>query len=201
VKVHGWRVELGEIEAALAEDPRVRRAVVAQRDDAPGGRGLVAYVDWTGEADRLSHEMRTGLARKLPPALVPQAFVRVTEFPVGPSGKLDRAALPPPTGPGRSDLGTTYVAPETPLEEELCALWGELLGRDRVGIDDDFFALGGHSLLAVLLITRYRESYGIEMDLRVCFELTTVAEHALAVLELQLGDVELDDLLAEDTDR
>ncbi|MFC4117864.1 non-ribosomal peptide synthetase [Nonomuraea zeae] len=200
VKVHGWRVELGEIEAALAEDARVRRAVVALRDDAPGGRGLVAYVDWTGEAAQLAHELRTGLAGKLPPALVPQAFVRVTEFPLGPSGKLDRAALPPPTGPGRSDLGTTYVAPETPLEEELCALWGELLGRDRVGIEDDFFALGGHSLLAVLLITRYREAYGIEMDLRVCFELTTVAEHALAVLELQLGDVELDDLLAEDAD-
>ncbi|WP_281286974.1 non-ribosomal peptide synthetase [Nonomuraea turkmeniaca] len=200
VKVHGWRVELGEIEAALAEDTRVRRAVVTLRDDAPGGRGLVAYVDWTGEANQLSHEMRTGLARKLPPALVPQAFVQVTEFPLGPSGKLDRAALPPPTGPGRSDLGTTYVAPETPLEEELCALWGELLGRDRVGIEDDFFALGGHSLLAVLLITRYREAYGIEMDLRVCFELTTVAEHALAVLELQLGDAELDDLLAEDAD-
>ncbi|TMR94431.1 amino acid adenylation domain-containing protein [Nonomuraea basaltis] len=200
VKVHGWRVELGEIEAALAEDTRVRRAVVALRDDAPGGRGLVAYVDWTGEANQLSHEMRTGLARKVPPALMPQAFVQVTEFPLGPSGKLDRAALPPPTGPGRSDLGTTYVAPETPLEKELCVLWGELLGRDRVGIEDDFFALGGHSLLAVLLITRYREAYGIEMDLRVCFELTTVAEHALAVLELQLGDVELDDLLAEDAD-
>ncbi|MEV0198801.1 amino acid adenylation domain-containing protein [Nonomuraea sp. NPDC050691] len=200
VKVHGWRVELGEIEAALAEHPQVRRAVVALRDDAPGGRGLVAYVDWTGEASRLSHEMRTGLARTLPPALVPQAFVQVTEFPLSPSGKLDRAALPAPTGPGRSDLGTTYVAPETPLEEELCALWGELLGRDRVGIEDDFFALGGHSLLAVLLITRYREAYGIEMNLQVCFELTTVAEHALAVLELQLGDVELDDLLAEGAD-
>ncbi|WP_214318587.1 non-ribosomal peptide synthetase [Nonomuraea sediminis] len=200
VKVHGWRVELGEIEAALAEDTRVRRAVVALRDDAPGGRGLVAYVDWTGEAQDLSRELRTGLARRLPPALVPQAFVQVTEFPLGPSGKLDRGALPPPTGPGRTDLGTTYVAPETPLEEELCALWGELLGRDRVGIEDDFFALGGHSLLAVQLITRYREAYGIEMDLRVCFELTTVAEHALAVLELQLGDVELDELLAEDAD-
>ncbi|MEV4374685.1 amino acid adenylation domain-containing protein [Nonomuraea sp. NPDC049637] len=200
VKVHGWRVELGEVEAALAADPRVRGVVVALRDDAPGGRGLVAYVDWTGDPSRLSHELRTGPARTLPSALVPQAFVPVTEFPVGPSGKLDRAALPSPTGPGRSDLGTSYVAPETPLEEELCALWGELLGRDRVGVEDDFFALGGHSLLAVLLITRYREAYGIEMDLRVCFELTTVAEHALAVLELQLGDVELDDLLAEDAD-
>ncbi|MFF4189938.1 amino acid adenylation domain-containing protein [Nonomuraea sp. NPDC001831] len=200
VKVHGWRVELGEVEAALAADPRVRGVVVALRDDAPGGRGLVAYVDWTGDPSRLSHELRTGPARTLPSALVPQAFVPVTGFPVGPSGKLDRAALPSPTGPGRSDLGTSYVAPETPLEEELCALWGELLGRDRVGVEDDFFALGGHSLLAVLLITRYREAYGIEMDLRVCFELTTVAEHALAVLELQLGDVELDDLLAEDAD-
>ncbi|NUR84471.1 MAG: hypothetical protein HOY71_10340, partial [Nonomuraea sp.] len=166
-------------------------AVVALRDDAPGGRGLVAYVDGTSEAS----ELRAWLARRLPTALIPQAFVQVTDFPLGPSGKLDRAALPAPTGPGRGDLGNGYVAPETPLEEELCALWGELLGRDRVGIEDDFFALGGHSLLAVQLITRYREVYGVELDLRVCFELTTVAEHGLAVLELQLGDVELDELL------
>ncbi|MEU7898409.1 amino acid adenylation domain-containing protein [Nonomuraea sp. NPDC049152] len=198
VKVHGWRVEPGEVEAVLTEDPRVRRAVVALRDDAPGGRGLVAYVDWTGEPHELAHVMRTTLARKLPPPLLPQAFVQVKEFPLGPSGKLDRSALPAPTGPGRTDLGTAYTEPGTPLEAELCALWGELLGRDRVGVDDDFFELGGHSLLAVLLVTRYREVYGIEMDLRVCFELTTVAEQALAVLELQLGDAELDALLAED---
>lgn len=124
--------------------------------------------------------------------------MQVDVFPVGPSGKLDRDALPSPTGPGRTDLGSAYAAPGTPLEEELCALWGELLGRERVGVDDDFFELGGHSLLAVLLVTRYREIYGIEMDLRVCFELTTIAEQALAVLELQLGDAELDELLAED---
>ncbi|GIH80022.1 hypothetical protein Plo01_64510 [Planobispora longispora] len=199
VKVHGWRVEPGEVEAVLAEDPRVRRAVVALRNDAPGGRGLVAYVDWTGEPAELAQAMRATLARKLPPPLLPQAFVQVTEFPLGPSGKLDRAALPPPTGSGRADLGTAYAEPGTPLEAELCALWGELLGRDRVGAHDDFFELGGHSLLAVSLVTRYREIYGIEMDLRDCFELTTVAEQALAVLELQLGDAaELEALLAED---
>ncbi|GIH91291.1 non-ribosomal peptide synthetase [Planobispora siamensis] len=199
VKVHGWRVEPGEVEAVLAEDPRVRRAVVALRDDAPGGRGLVAYVDWTGEPAELAHAMRGTLARKLPPPLLPQAFVQVTEFPLGPSGKLDRDALPPPTGSGRADLGTAYAEPGTPLEAELCALWGELLGRDRVGVNDDFFELGGHSLLAVSLVTRYREIYGIEMDLRDCFELTTVAEQALAVLELQLGDAaELEALLADD---
>ncbi|MER5643538.1 amino acid adenylation domain-containing protein [Streptosporangium sp. NPDC002524] len=188
VKVHGWRVELGEIEAVIAEHPKVRQAVVALRDDAPGGRGLVGYVDWSGEASALTGELRRTLARKLPAALIPQAFVGIDTVPLGPSGKLDRGALPAPTGSGRGDLGTPYAEPRTPLETELCALWSELLGRERIGVEDDFFQLGGHSLLAVLLVTRYREAYGVEMPLRRCFEITTVTEHALAVLELQLGD-------------
>ncbi|WP_329093288.1 non-ribosomal peptide synthetase [Streptosporangium sp. NBC_01469] len=198
VKVHGWRVELGEIEAVIAEHPRVRRAVVALRDDAPGGRGLVGYVDWSGDASALTAELRRTLARKLPAALIPQAFVGIDDIPLGPSGKLDRGALPAPTGSGRADLGTPYTEPRTPLETELCALWGELLGRERIGVEDDFFQLGGHSLLAVLLVTRYRDTYGVEMPLRRCFEITTVTEHALAVLELQLGndDEELAALLA-----
>ncbi|WP_440064960.1 non-ribosomal peptide synthetase [Streptosporangium sp. OZ121] len=188
VKVHGWRVELGEIEAVIAEHPKVRRAVVALRDDAPGGRGLVGYVDWSGDASALTAELRRTLAKKLPAALIPQAFVGIDHLPLGPSGKLDRGALPAPTGSGRADLGTPYTEPRTPLETELCALWSELLGRERIGVEDDFFQLGGHSLLAVLLVTRYRETYGVEMPLRRCFEITTVTEHALAVLELQLGD-------------
>ncbi|MEU8378333.1 amino acid adenylation domain-containing protein [Streptosporangium sp. NPDC048865] len=188
VKVHGWRVELGEIEAVMAEHPKVRKAVVALRDDAPGGRGLVGYVDWSGEPSALTGELRRTLAKKLPAALIPQAFVGIDTLPLGPSGKLDRGALPAPAGSGRGDLGTPYTEPRTPLESELCALWSELLGRERIGVEDDFFQLGGHSLLAVLLVTRYRETYGVEMPLRRCFEIATVAEHALAVLELQLGD-------------
>ncbi|GAA4184512.1 hypothetical protein GCM10022252_13550 [Streptosporangium oxazolinicum] len=188
VKVHGWRVELGEIEAVIAEHPRVRRAVVALRDDAPGGHGLVGYVDWSGDASALTAELRRTLARKLPAALIPQAFVGIDDIPLGPSGKLDRGALPAPTGSGRADLATPYTEPRTPLETELCALWSELLGRERIGVEDDFFQLGGHSLLAVLLVTRYRDTYGVEMPLRRCFEITTVTEHALAILELRLGD-------------
>ncbi|MFF0246892.1 non-ribosomal peptide synthetase [Streptosporangium sandarakinum] len=197
VKVHGWRVEPGEIEALLAEHPKVRRAVVALRDDAPGGRGLVAYVGWDGDPAALTAELRRHLAGRLPAALVPQAFVGIDDVPLTPGGKLDRDALPSPGGSGRADLGTPYVAARTPLEEELCALWGELLGRDRIGVEDDFFQLGGHSLLAVLLVTRYREDYGVEMPLRRCFEVTTVAGHALALLELRMsGDDELEELLA-----
>ncbi|MFI6510690.1 amino acid adenylation domain-containing protein [Streptosporangium sp. NPDC050855] len=198
VKVHGWRVELGEIESVIAEHPKVRRAIVALRDDAPGGRGLVGYVDWSGDPAALTAEMRRALAKKLPAALIPQAFVGIDHVPLGPSGKLDRGALPAPTGSGRADLGTPYVEPRTPLESELCALWGELLGRERIGVDDDFFQLGGHSLLAVLLVTRYRETYGVEMPLRRCFEATTVAEHALVVLESQFDedDGEMEALLA-----
>ncbi|WP_406316875.1 amino acid adenylation domain-containing protein [Streptosporangium sp. NBC_01639] len=197
VKVHGWRVEPGEIEAVLAEHTKVRQAVVALRDDAPGGRGLVAYVDWAGDPAQLTGELRRALARRLPSALIPQAFVGISALPLGPSGKLDRSALPSPGGSGRADLGTPYLEPRTPMEGELCALWAELLGRDQIGVDDDFFQLGGHSLLAVLLVTRYREGYGVELPLRQCFEITTVAEHALAVLEMQLEQDEgLEELLA-----
>jgi amino acid adenylation domain-containing protein len=184
VKVHGVRVELGEIESALAEHPQVRRAVAAVRDDAPGGRGLVAYVDWAGEAGAAPARLREVLARRLPAALLPQAFVLTGEFPALPSGKVDRGALPSPAGDDRTQVAAAYAPPSTPIEYELCAIWSELLGRDRIGVADDFFELGGHSLLAMQLVGRLRERFGVELPLRRCFEITTVGEHALEVLGL-----------------
>ncbi|RJL31788.1 non-ribosomal peptide synthetase [Bailinhaonella thermotolerans] len=181
VKVHGVRVEPGEVEAALAGHPRVRRAVVTVRDDAPGGRGLVAYVDWAGDPSALTEELRGLLVKRLPAAMLPQAFVPVDSFPALPSGKLDRAALPSPAG--RGGLGGEYVAPRTPIEEELCAIWRDLLGRDQVGVRDDFFDLGGHSLLAARLVARIRDAFGAEIPLRRCFELSTVEDYALVILE------------------
>ncbi|MBO4207991.1 non-ribosomal peptide synthetase [Micromonospora echinofusca] len=196
VKVHGVRVELGEIESVLVGHPQVRRAVAAIRDDAPGGRGLVAYVDWAGEPTDAPARLRELLGQHLPVTLLPQAFVLTTDFPTSPSGKVDRAALPAPAGTDRTQVAAAYQPPGTPLEEELCALWAQLLGRDRVGVADDFFELGGHSLLAVQLVGRLRERYGVEFPLRRCFEVTTVGGHALEILALRLADTDAEALLA-----
>ncbi|MFI9550027.1 amino acid adenylation domain-containing protein [Nonomuraea endophytica] len=188
VKVRGVRIELDEVAAVLAEHPSVRRAVVAVRDDAPGGRGLVAYTIGTTD----ERELRAHLRARLPEAMIPTAFVTVPDFPVLPSGKLNRAALPPPqTG----DTTTAFVPPRTPMEEGIATIWAELLSRERVGMTDDFFTLGGHSLLVVRLIGRIDEEFGVELPLRRCFDATTVEEQALAVLEEGLTDADLLELL------
>ncbi|MFD2351937.1 phosphopantetheine-binding protein [Nonomuraea ferruginea] len=126
---------------------------------------------------------------RLPEAMIPAAFVTVEGFPVLPSGKLDRNALPPP----HPDTAPRLRAPRPPpAEETLAAIWSDLLGRDRVGARDDFFELGGHSLLVVRLIARISDELGVELPLRRCFDATTVEEQALAVLEHALGtDLEL----------
>ncbi|SDH69933.1 non-ribosomal peptide synthetase [Nonomuraea jiangxiensis] len=197
VKVRGVRIELDEVAAVLNEHPSVRRAVVAVRDDAPGGRGLVAYVIPAGEGSGagVEGELRAHLRARLPEAMIPAAFVSVPDFPVLPSGKLDRAALPPP---GAGATTAAFVPPRTPMEETLAAIWAELLGRERVGVTDDFFALGGHSLLVVRLVGRIDDEFGVELPLRRCFDATTVEEQALAVLEEGLTDADLLELLEEE---
>ncbi|MFI6901260.1 amino acid adenylation domain-containing protein [Nonomuraea sp. NPDC050394] len=172
VKVRGVRIELDEVAAVLGEHPTVERAVIAVRDDAPGGRGLVAYT--TGTTNET--ELRTHLRAHLPDAMIPTAFVTITDLPVLPSGKLNRAALPPP----QTSTTTTSVPPRTPAEHVLHALWSELLERDDFGVEDDFFTLGGHSLLAMRLVVRLREAHGADVTLRRCFATPTIA--ALAPL-------------------
>ncbi|MFI7454128.1 amino acid adenylation domain-containing protein [Nonomuraea sp. NPDC049714] len=183
VKVRGVRIELDEVAAVLGEHPLVGRAVVAVREDAPGGRGLVAYVvpaggDAPDAVAGPAHEHAAGVLRahlraRLPEAMVPAAFVLVDDFPVLPSGKLNRAALPPPPKPGTG--GPRLHPPRTPAERALHAIWTELLQRDDIGIEDDFFTLGGHSLLAMRLVVRLRETAGAEVSLRQCFETPTIA--------------------------
>ena len=131
--------------------------------------------------------------------MVPSTFVALDAFPTTPNRKLDRRALPAPDGV-RPDLARSYVAPETPVEEALASIWREVLGVDRVGIDDDFFDLGGHSLLAVKMLARVQESFGLDLYLGAVFEHSTVRELAVAVTERLLADAggdELDELLAE----
>jgi acyl carrier protein len=136
---------------------------------------------------------------KLAPYMVPSTFVALDAFPTTPNRKLDRRALPAPDG-ARPDLARSYAAPETSGQETLASIWREVLGVDRVGIDDDFFDLGGHSLLAVKMLARVQESFGLDLYLGTVFEHSTVRELAGTLTEHLLGeagDDELAELLAE----
>ncbi|NUR05140.1 MAG: amino acid adenylation domain-containing protein [Streptomyces sp.] len=182
VKVRGFRIEPAEVEAALAAHPGLAQVAVLARDGR-GGKQLVAYVvPVTGEGTS-SGEGTTGgafgpepkelhdfVAERLPDFMVPSAFVVLDRLPLAQNGKLDRAALPEP-----EYTGAAYRAPRTAREETLAGLFAEVLGLDRVGIDDGFFELGGHSLLATRLISRARAELGIEIPIRKIFDLPTVA--------------------------
>ncbi|XRQ13792.1 amino acid adenylation domain-containing protein [Actinomadura welshii] len=180
VKVRGFRIELGEIEAAVAAHPAVANVAVVAREDSPGVKTLVAYVIARDPArgddppeppgERRGIEgLRDFVAARIPEYMVPAAFVRLDTFPVGPTGKLDRRALPAP------DYGEAAAgrAPRTPDEERLCAIVAGVLGLDRVGADVSFFDLGGDSIAALKLVTRARQE-GIELTPRDVFTHQTV---------------------------
>jgi amino acid adenylation domain-containing protein len=175
VKIRGYRIELGEIEAALAEHEAIAQAVVVAREDAPGDKRLVAYVIGEAGMSKEVGALRGHLKQRLPEYMVPSWFVMLDALPLTPSGKIDRRALPAPEG--RSGIGE-YVAPRTPVEEALAAIWCEALKLDRAGIDDNFFELGGHSLIATRVMARVRDAFEIELPLRALFETPTVRELA-----------------------
>ncbi|MFL5540477.1 MAG: amino acid adenylation domain-containing protein, partial [Longimicrobiaceae bacterium] len=191
VKVRGFRVELGEIEARLAAYPAVREAVVLALDDAAGGKRLAAY--YTADAPVPVEALRAHLAGALPEYMIPAALVWMPEFPVTPNGKLDRRALPAPEADAFA-ASRGYEPPLGEMEEALAAIWSELLGVERVGRRDDFFALGGHSLLAVRVISRVRQLLGVEVGIADLFEkpvLSTLAQHVVDALLAQLDPEEL----------
>jgi amino acid adenylation domain-containing protein len=183
VKVRGFRVELGEIEATLTAHPGVRAAVVTACEDAPGGRCLLAYVTAkaAGRERPAEGELRDFLKARLPDYMLPAAFVWLDSLPLTPRGKVDRRALPAPAPAAREQ---PYVAPRAHVEELLANIWSAVLGVEQVGRHDDFFALGGHSLLATRLISRVRESFRIELPLRSLFDAPTVAGLAERVEKL-----------------
>ncbi|MGH7579408.1 MAG: non-ribosomal peptide synthetase, partial [Gemmatimonadales bacterium] len=179
LKLRGFRIEPGEIEAVLGQHPTVHMAVVIPREDAPGDLRLVAYVVPNGAPPDVD-ELRRLLEQRLPEYMVPAAIVVLESLPLSPNGKLDRRALPPPDRTGRKDR-EDYAAPRTPVEEMLAGIWATVLRVERVGIRDNFFALGGHSLLATQVISRIRTVIGIELPLRALFEEPTVADLATRV--------------------
>ncbi|HJX28598.1 MAG TPA: non-ribosomal peptide synthetase, partial [Thermoanaerobaculia bacterium] len=225
VKIRGFRIEPGEVEAALRSHPEVEDAAVvaitAGGSGEGGDRRLVAFVvaagersgdqDGDGAGAALAAELRSRLARQLPDFMVPSTILVVDEIPLGPTGKLDRRRLLE-AYEGRGDAAAAErVAPRTETEARIARIWCEVLGLPEVGVYDDFFDIGGHSLLATQVVSRLRQSFERDVQLRLLFQTRTVAELAEQVEqspELKAPDLapigsvgsqirDLDDLLAE----
>jgi amino acid adenylation domain-containing protein len=169
VKVRGFRVELGEIEAFLRRQPGVRDAVAAVREDTPGDRRIIAYVVPTVDVDAL----RDALRRELPAHMIPAAFVGLDALPLSPSGKVDRAALPAPLAGG-----APRGAPLSETERTVAAIWREVLGAESVGGDDNFFEMGGNSLLLIRLAARLADELGSTATAVDLFRYPTVRAQA-----------------------
>ncbi len=184
VKVRGFRIELGEIEAVLREVPRVKDVIVLVREDIPGEKRLTAYLVCDDPKPSVA-ELRDKLSRQLPDYMVPTAFVFLEAMPLTPNGKIDRRALPKPEL-DRSMAQSEYVAPRDETEEKLCAIVGDLLHLDKVGIHDNFFELGGHSLLATQFMSRLRTDFQVELPLLTLFEKPTVAQLAEEIAKAKL---------------
>ena len=186
IKLRGFRIEPGEIEAVLAGHAGVGQCVVLAREDRPGEKRLVAYVVAPpGAAVPASEVLRSYLSERLPEYLVPSAYVGLPALPLNANGKLDRRALPAPELSGDRD----GRGPRTPRETVLCALFAEVLGVERVGIDDSFFALGGDSIVSIQLVSRARKA-GLKLSPRDVFEQQTVAGLAALAAEMETTEPE-----------
>lgn len=197
VKIRGTRIELSEIDKLLRTHEAVKDVAVIDREDANGNKYLCAYVVLGQPVE--TGEFRDYLSSRLPHEMVPSAFVLMDKLPRTISGKVDRKALPAP-GQLRAELEKLFTPPRTPIEETLVQIWIEVLGIDRVGIDDNFFEMGGHSLLVFQVISRAREAFGVDLPLRTLFEAPTIEQQSLAVIEAQLdqeNDGEMAQLIQE----
>jgi amino acid adenylation domain-containing protein len=198
VKIRGYRVEPDGIAANLARHPAVACCAVVPRENAQGEKFLVAYIVAAGEQSSAAEELRAFLAESLPEYMIPAAFVGLAELPLTGSGKLDKDALPEPSGENSLDQ-TGFRAPATPTEIKLAAIVAEVLGSDAIGADDNFFLIGGHSLLGTQVVIRAREAFGIELTLWHLFEAQTVANLAATIENLLVA--KLDSMSDEEAQR
>ncbi|MEU9851577.1 amino acid adenylation domain-containing protein, partial [Streptomyces sp. NPDC047985] len=188
-KIRGFRIEPGEIETALRKHPAVSRAVVMARQDHGASPQLVAYTVLHDGHAFAPAELRAHLKALVPAYMVPAAFVVLDALPLNANGKVDRRALPAPD-PDAVRTGTEYVAPRTPGEETVVAIWQEVLGLERIGAEDDFFALGGNSILTLQVTARIRTRFGVSLTVRAVHDAPTVAALADAVEERVLQELE-----------
>ncbi len=173
VKIRGFRIELGEIEAVLLDHPDVGEAVVVARDDGSSGhQRLVAYLVPVGDDVLAPSALREALKQILPDYMVPSAFVLLDTLPLTPNGKVDRRALPAPEA-STSQAG--HVGPRTETERVVAEIWAEVLGMERIGVDDNFFDLGGDSILSIQVISRLRTAFAVDLSPRAVFSNPTVA--------------------------
>ncbi|MGH8549115.1 MAG: amino acid adenylation domain-containing protein [Methylococcales bacterium] len=199
IKIRGYRVEPGEIEARLNAHPQVKEAVVLVREELPAKKRLVAYVvvDEDQRDAEMVWQLKKVVEQALPDYMMPAAFVFVPAIPLTVNGKRDRKAFPMPDG--ASQVAHRYAPAQSAAEEILVGIWSEVLGVERVGIDDNFFDLGGHSLLANQVVSRVRHAFQVELPLRSLFEHATPAELAEDI-EIRLIE-QLDSLSNEDAIR
>ncbi len=190
VKIHGARIELGEIEAALSRHPGVAQAVAVVHGDAPGERWLVAYVVPRARPAPTAGELRDFLRDSLPAAMLPSAFVELSELPLTPNGKLDRRALPAPDRAVQPSTGA-FAAPRTPTERLLAGLWEEILGLEAVGRLDHFVGIGGDSITAVRVAVRARQ-LGLRVTPTQIFQQPVLAELAARVEPDAAGEAAVD---------
>ncbi|MBI6744818.1 amino acid adenylation domain-containing protein [Pseudomonas syringae] len=184
VKLRGVRIELGEIEAQLKQIADIRDAVVIAQEDTPGEKRLTAYYTMQEAAQAMTAQtLRAALQARLPEYMVPAAYVKVSEWPLTPNGKLDRRALPAPGDDAYACRD--YEAPAGEVERALAEIWQELLGVDRAGRNDHFFELGGHSLLAMRLISLVRQRLNVELELAALFANPQLEALACVVAQAQ----------------
>jgi len=203
VKIRGYRIELGEVEAALARHEGIGECAVLAREDVPGEKRLVAYLVLKQELGLLSSELRSFLIEKLPEYMIPTTYVVLDELPLTANGKVDRRALPSPDV-SRQKVEQPYVAPRTAAEEVLANIFAEVLGVDRVGVNDNYFARGGDSIRSVRVLALARER-GMEFTLQSLFRHQTVSELAAELTEGETISTTLDGVgpfsLVQEADR
>ncbi len=197
VKVRGFRIEPGEIEAVLERHPALRQAVVLARDDESGEKRLVAYLVTEPGLWATVGEIRSFLQTKLPDYMLPTSWVYLDAFPLTPNGKIDRGALPPPER-GRPDLEQAFVPPGSPLERHLARYWRSLLNLDEVGIHDRFFELGGTSIKAIQFIGRLSHELGVTIPIVRFFQAPTIARFSRLLID-EYGEALRDRLGMEPT--
>ena len=174
MKLRGFRVELGEVEATLRAHPGVRDVVVTARDRNTADARLIAYIV-PARLPFPSHSAWSGFLRdKLPDYMIPAAFVHIQDVPLTPNGKVNYQGLPEPDH-GRPNLEEAFVAPQQPVERRVAEILSTVLGIDRVGLHDDFFELGGHSLMLFQVIFRLHNTFSVQLPVRDFFEHPTVA--------------------------
>jgi amino acid adenylation domain-containing protein len=196
VKIRGIRIEIGEIEALINQYPAVTENVVIVREDSPGNQRIVAYIVSKTE---ITQELRSFLKQHLPDYMIPAAFVQLKALPLTPNGKVNRLALPAPDN-HRPEQESVFIAPQTPIEQEIAEIWTAVLSLEKVGINDKFFDLGGHSLIATQLISRVRKNFGVDVSLPDFFKSPTIKDLAEIVeteILIKSNAAKFDELLAQ----